>query len=238
MIKALIDGRKTQTRRIIKPQPASFTPNVIDIHAPFFDEEREEWGQIETIWSTPSFDSPRGEPMREEWRPLKLPARAGDRLWVRENFAIVPATAYRMSDGVQQTVDPDDWDMAAIYAAGWERSIPKWRPSIHMPRWASRLTLVVESVKVERLQDISEAAAVAEGCGLTGEQIAINEELRLRPPPVHGDCWHLNTAIGNFISTWCAIHGGIDAWDANPFVAAITFRAIKANIDSVEARNV
>jgi hypothetical protein len=90
--------------------------------------------------------------------------QAGDRLWVRETWAHVPITAYRCSEGVQQTANPKDPDMAVVYAAGWDRSRPgRWRPSIHMPRWASRITLEITGVRVERLQEISEDDAKAEG---------------------------------------------------------------------------
>ena len=85
-------------------------------------------------------------------------------------------------------------------------------------------------VRVERLQDISEADARAEGCGLTPDQIEENDELSRRPS-VHGFGWHLYSARGNFLRRWCAIHGGIYAWDRNPWVAVYSFRPILGNID-------
>jgi hypothetical protein len=150
---------------------------------------------------------------------FKVPCAVGERLWVREACCIWgDAVYYRENEpGVTAGLG----------------GFAKWRPSIHMPRWASRLTLTVESVKVERLLDISEADAIAEGCALTAEQFALNDELRQRPKPVHGDAWHLKSARGNFIETWCAIHGGIDSWDANPWVCAISFMIVKANIDAL-----
>jgi hypothetical protein len=127
MVRALLDGRKTMTRRVYKGrvEPQLGLPSEMQE-----DLKLRGFNLCGDVWAKPRY----------------VP---GDRLWVRENFAIVPATAYRMSEGVQQIIDPNDTDVAAIYAAGWERSIPKWRPSIHMPRWASRLTLIVEAVKIE-----------------------------------------------------------------------------------------
>jgi hypothetical protein len=86
----------------------------------------------------------------------------------------------------------------------------KWRPSIHMPRWASRITLEVTGVRVERLQDISEADAREEGC----------------LPVVHGDgavdCGTRKTA---FRALWDSINGP-DSWGANPFVWVVEFRRV------------
>lgn len=223
---------KTNTRRIIKPQPPSFTPNVIDIGIPHQDDSGE-WGQIETIWSAPSFDSPRGEPLREEWRPLRLPAKPGDRLWVREAH-------YLTDDGDYQyavfAADPDDVrehlahveEMKAqpALAAVW-RNHAKLRPSTHMPRWASRLTLIVESVKVERLNEISEEDARAEGFPITHDGRCYD------PPPSSVDSWQ-GYGRASFCLYWSQLHGP-GSWDANPWVAAIRFRVVKANIDTLEA---
>lgn len=146
----------------------------------------------------------------------------------------MPATAYRMSDGVQQTINRADRDLAAIYAAGWDRSKPRWRPSIHMPRWASRLTLLVTDVRVERLQDISEGDAIAEGI----------ERLRsgrgfYDPTLSHADSraacrfgGYFETATHAFEALWRSINGA-DAWEENPWVAAVTFTVHARNIDQL-----
>ena len=144
----------------------------------------------------------------------------GDLLWVRENFAKVPASAYRMSDGVQQTICPNDPYYAAIYAAGWERSKPKWTPCVHMPLWASRLTLEVTAVKIERLQDISDADALAEG---------------MQEPSLREIGGELSQAAWSerqvFSRLWKHLHGP-DAWDANPEVVALSFTVHQQNIDA------
>lgn len=189
MVRALIDGRKTQTRRVLKPQP---------------QYDGEWWRLGDIIWQEASFPVFDGQEMARRAR-----FAPGDRLWVRENFTTVPTAAYRMSKGVERTICHHDPDWAAIYAEGWERSKPRWRPSIHMPRWASRLTLVVESVKVERLQEISEEDAQAEGAQWE-------------------DCWP--TYRQSFEALWTRINGR-DSWSENPWVAAVSFCVIKSNID-------
>lgn len=186
MVLALLDGRKTQTRRIVKPQP---------------DQLLE--GQL----------------------PKQLRITVGDRLWVKENHAIVPRTAYRMSEGVQQTLRPDDDHDAAVYAAGWERSKPgRWRPSIHMPRWASRLTLTVTHVRIERLCSISGDDAIAEG---------------ILPDPNRPGWWMSSTAENDrcptprdaYLDLWNSINGD-GASRLDPWVAAYTFTVERRNIEA------
>ena len=156
-----------------------------------------------------------------------------------------------MSDGVQQTVNPNDRYMAAIYAAGWDRSIPKWKPSIHMPRWASRITLEITDVRVERLQNISEADAIAEGIAplFSGEEVAGRPDCALDPMPWRNYLWHghvgrsilaaqsdawphqfssYDTAVGSYSSLWASINGA-ESWDANPWVWAVSFKRVEAH---------
>lgn len=132
MIRALLDGRKTQTRRVIKPQPGKLT---------FFD-----WpASKEKPW--PVLPGGKLQPC-----PYGVP---GDRLWVRETHGI----AYQ--DGKQiyeYKASWYDWDAERATRNGM-----KWKPSIHMPRSACRIILEVTDVRVERVQDISEEDAKAEG---------------------------------------------------------------------------
>ena len=146
---------------------------------------------------------------------IKIPIAIGDRLWVRETHAYVGS------------VDPG-W---LLYRAngyenecirhGFDRPFPPenkvtWRPSIFMHRKVSRLTLTVTDVRVQRLHDISEADAKAEG------------------PHQHEE-WpdnYYTTWRGAFAALWNSINGR-DAWDANPWVAAYTFTAQHGNIDEV-----
>lgn len=190
MVRALLEGRKTQTRRIIK-KPAAM--NALAIFGPNF------------------LTLPGNRDL------LSFSVFAGDRLWVREAHAILPRTAYRCSVGtgtIDQREHPTDGYSAAVFREGFDRSgAPRWRPSIHMPRWASRLTLIVTDVRVQRLQEISHDDAVAEGMGIFP---------------------HSMSAQKRFREVWNSLHGN-DAWDANPWVLAISFRTINANINSTEA---
>lgn len=204
MVRALLVGRKTQTRRVLRPQLGNI--------AQAFEFTTGSW----------RFVGHDGVRVYQSFRP---PFSNGDRLWVREAHALVPSSAYRMSDGVAQVIDPSDRDYACVYREGWERSAPRWRPSIHMPRWASRLTLIVTDVRVQRLQQISEEDAVAEG--VMSDTDGWTDYLM----PSTQCC---QSARASFCSLWNSIHGP-EAWDANPWLAAITFRTIRANIDSAEA---
>lgn len=151
----------------------------------------------------------------------------GDLLYARENFAIVPATAHRMSDDIAQTVCPTDRDFAAIYAAGWNRSIPKWRPSIHMPRWASRVALDVTDRRAQRLQSITDEDAIAEGV-----QKSMGGMWCGGPHNAHGAPRQWNTPRQAYFDLWDTLHGEGAAND-NPEVCALTFTVHKANIDDL-----
>lgn len=188
MVRALLDGRKTQTRRVLKPQPDTTSdPSGLG-----------EWGAVNRY---------------DYWRPAAeiRPYQVGDRLWVRENCATWGdhEAIYRADDAVEYGLAVSD----GKFGAKW-----KARPSIHMPRWASRLTLTVIEVRVQRLQDISESDAVAEGCDAV---LALTIK---RPNGAHP---------GNprecYCDLWNSLHGP-GAWDANPWVVALTFDVVRQNI--------
>lgn len=182
MVRAILEGRKTQTRRVVKPQP------------------------IGKIWNPP-VDPPCLQDDSGRFHPCPY-GYAGDRLWVRETWAHVPATAYRQSEGVVQTISPDDTDMAAVYAADWSRSAPRWRPSIHMPRWASRITLEITGVRVERLQDITTKDAVREGVSY--------DVSKPDGGPIH-----------RFQKLWNSINKDRAPWESNPWVWVVEFRRLE-----------
>jgi hypothetical protein len=217
MVWKLLAGRKTQTRRPVKGMPEMPTP---DCHpknqqkhpAPYFDAY---------CGATRTQANPRG--MTAEWcwwqvddrqclPTVKCPYGApGDRLWVREAHALVPATAYRCSVDdrgapIPHRVSPcGNW--WAVYRADWERSAPgSWRPSIHMPRWASRITLEVVSVRCDWLQGITEDDAIAEGAPA------------IYGPLEGGSCPH----IAAFMDVWQRIYGP-GSWDADPLVWRVEF---------------
>lgn len=238
MVVALLADTKTQTRRTIKlphnNRLGVWEPTTVGGTGIFFRDGTQAPIHV-AIWHTRTGDC------------IATPHQVGDRLWVRETHAIVPRTAYRMSEGVQQTLRPDDDHDACVYAAGWERTKPGiWKPSIFMPRWASRITLNVTGVKVERLQDISEAEALAEGVPDNDNYAGSFEKAYCRKcggSSVHGalgagygvievDCAECETAKMRYRNLWNFING-LDAWEANPWVAAYTFDVILKNIDEV-----
>lgn len=190
MVRALLEGRKTQTRRVISTKG----------HANLFDGS----------WS----DGYVLDPGNASWRAHHIKYATGDRLWVRENCATWTGV---LRDVIYRSDDEQEYLLAiadAKHGAKW-----KGRPSIHMPRWASRLTLTVTSVRVQRLQDISEEDAVAEGVIPSSEA----NELRWQHYAPHGVA---------FRDLWNSLHGP-DAWDANPWVVALTFTVERRNIDEV-----
>lgn len=152
-----------------------------------------------------------------------------DRLWVRESLTHVtsdPVTAEDCSIHCYTASIPagmgsaNPYEPNYLFANDGDPALkPKSIPSIHMPRWASRLTLVVREVKVERLQDISKADVMAEG---------IHERDGAPMADVFAG-WH-----EPFAALWERLHGA-GSWDANPEVVAISFRVIRANIDAPEA---
>lgn len=223
MVRAILEGRKTQTRRVLKPQP--FSGGYIDREVDCTTVHGRSFGE------TPCFRfgamAVGGGAFRTEVH--EVPYGQGDRLWVRETWQseasyddLSPASfggeepLRYAADGSHQT-----WGYPAISKIG------RLRSPLHMPRWASRLTLIVEDVRVQRLQEISETDAKAEGvthqkggrylCGFDDEG-----EITCRNPV---------TAFGWL---WNSINAkrGYD-WVRNPWVVAITFSPIQKNIAEV-----
>lgn len=186
MVRAILDGRKTQTRRIVKPQPLE---GVV----------------LDSSWI----------------RPFSV----GQRLWVRETFSPIYPQDPHYNNG-----NPIEYDYKATYQhgdrLGDDLGIQKiWKPSIHMPREASRITLEVTGVRVERLQDIEEEDAVAEGIEQT-------------EPFFDCPCWRdymepdwetssfPDNPVGSYASLWESIHGP-KSWNQNPWVWVIEFRRVE-----------
>ncbi|HHH1794118.1 TPA: hypothetical protein ACPZFV_000542 [Yersinia enterocolitica] len=180
MVNAILSGRKTQTRRIISEK----TLHLFGVAASA--------GECHPI----ELCDQRSQSYYLDFCPLGKP---GDQLWVREAFAAGLCTestlAYRAT---HKTEDLEE---------GWGETI-KWTPSIHMPRWASRINLLITGVRVERLQDISDADASAEGCKISSMQ--------------SGEC-----LSDMFARLWKSIYGD-ESWQANPWVWVIEFERMEA----------
>lgn len=231
MVRALLDGRKTQTRRIVKlphNNPlGQWEPTSIGGPNGGRTAAGDTVPLQGAIWHTRTGDSlmcPYGQP--------------GDRLYVRETWAaywgppalgarVVTDAAVRQSDGSIAHASAAE-PLSVRYAADMDGEAPfgrKWKPSIHMPRWASRITLEVTGVRVERLQDISENDAVAEGIRQHGEKCGWVNECQLSDGKRHFD----SSAYGMYRQLWDDLNAARGyGWDANPWVWMIEFRRIAA----------
>lgn len=187
MVKAILDGRKTQTRRIVKNV---MLDNGIWLKKPT---------KTRSGTTTHVLDAP-----KHNLCPL---GKIGDRLYVREAFKAGVCTESTIA--YKATHKPSDLE------EGWYEEI-KWTPSIHMPRWASRITLEITDVRVERLNDISRSDAIAEGAPPSHPTIdAISRECGF---PDFSRSW--------FGQTWWHIYGKKN-WQDNPWVWVIEFKKVE-----------
>ncbi|MDT3735530.1 MAG: hypothetical protein ROZ00_04845 [Denitratisoma sp.] len=194
MVRAILDDTKTKTRRVIKPQPVSTRGS------------KKPWCSIEDLLKA----CPYGQP--------------GDRLWVRENGWERPERTPRMMREGADTWEPYYYDADRWFDedhADFKRWGFKRRPSIHMPRWASRIDLEIVAVRVERLQDISVADAIAEG--LYQETMPGTAAALWRYAP--GSDWYSHP-VQCYRALWEHINGP-GSWAANPWVWAVEFRRVK-----------
>lgn len=197
MVRALLAGTKTQTRRVVKPQPDSTHSGF-----PYWNV-----GGYRASWCRSAAD---GGPLVPA-NPLLCPyGQPGDRLWVRETFG-----HFERNENFKPGCE-------VFYRAdGNCLELEPWRPSIHMPRWASRITLEITGVRVERLQDISEADARAEGI----ECMAGDPECGYRNYlDQTGQDWSLSPRE-SFQSLWESINGPA-SWSANPWVWPLDLRRL------------
>lgn len=209
MVRALLAGTKTQTRRILKPQP--------DGHV-----YRYGWY------------ADRGAEWATETNTGRIPIWAGDRLWVKEKwsgahaFRDVPPSqreSFTTPDG--PVLREDIWYWADGNPTGGDYEKP--RPSLFMPRWASRVTLIIDDVKVERLQDITYADAIAEGVEAHDGLDANCMGYRDYSDPDRG---HWVNSYLSYATLWDHINGD-GAWAANHWVVAYSFRTVLENIDFI-----
>jgi hypothetical protein len=228
MVRALLDGRKRQTRRMLK-LPKGFRCDdmaKIDPHlfAHLSESDPQRWG----------------DNYADDQAPMSIvslpPYAPGDRLWVREAWrsldGLDPMNATQIArQCVEEAGYRKPWAPIQYEADGqrvnWYEVDPgfgvepgRLRPSIHMARWASRLTLTVTDVRVQRLQEIS-----AEDCAREGVEISDAE--------LTNKGYMMANRIA-FQRLWNSLHGP-DAWDRNDWVAAISFDVNRCNIDKMGA---
>ncbi len=243
MVLALLDGRKTMTRRVVKPvgfcrdQIAGGIPHngkdAVLLNAPAY-------------LKFPACENKDCMGYGRGGARIPSPWKIGDLLWVRETWADVnspdgPAIAYKDGDvrtwhEFSRTFGPNmgagpsmDYDTYPGNYTMWFSDLfageegHRWKPSIHMPRWASRLTLRITDVRVERVQEISEEGAMAEGIEDLG---GVWRDYQLRTFD------HFNTAKESFRSLWDSINAKRGfGWNVNPWVWVVSFEFIKMNVD-------
>jgi len=220
MVRAILDGKKTQTRRVVKGLPAVSLAGDV---APVTDGKR--WAI-----SRSRLDHRGGAAWPADPKPgLLCPyGKPGDRLWVKETHAFIEGGEYDPLNGdyhdiysVGGPVKPHEYALAYRADDAWQDTCNSegitWRPSIFMPRWASRITLEVTGVRVERLQDISGEDAVSEGISIP----RCTCEVCVRSSTM---CTaDASAAAMEYRTLWESIHGP-GAWDANPWVWVVSFK--------------
>lgn len=231
MVQAILRGDKTQTRRVVKPQPEKVPGSDDSIPAREFIEKGNELlskGLKTIIRGTGGMmfpDCPYGKP--------------GDVLWVRETWCqVMRDHAHDLLEGrrendlfVRPTQVHSDWMQYAKDKYGY-----KWKPSIHMPKAAARIWLKVVNVRVERLHEITEQDAISEGvekciadkerfgARAVGMRLFRNYERKdnsLRDYPCNG----FEEAKISFETLWQSINGR-ESWDANPWVWVVEFEVL------------
>ncbi|GKJ60397.1 hypothetical protein NUKP32_50020 [Klebsiella variicola] len=203
MARALLDGRKTQTRRIVKGTDGAvkfckeWDINGEEIFVVLGEKDRTGMNPVLGAISCPF-------------------GAVGDRIWVRETFQ-GPLFDYDLMDSYCKDPTPFEKPEFCVYKAD---GVPApefydaddelhccWRPSIHMPRWASRILLEITNVRVERLKSISDGDAIREGCSTADMK--------------SGDC-----VADVFARLWASIYGS-DSWNANPWVWVIELKRVE-----------
>lgn len=203
MVQAILNGTKTQTRRIIKKQPFNAKSDII---CQLDDFKEGTWGAKFKYF---------GEERYEITNLFKPLAQIGDILWVRETWSLVPKSAYS-----KELLFPYTDSSNIIYKASFDRAFSSpWKPSIHMPKIAARIFLKVTGVRIERLQDISEKDAIAEGIKVIEVDEAYFDY------EFNGENGSYATARGSFNSLWCKINGK-DSWSSNPWVWVYEFERV------------
>ena len=220
MVRAILEGRKTVTRRVVKATKAHADGFMMLDHG-------NGW------WPYNAFGDFTSDHQGMEY-PIACPyAKPGDRLWVRETFAIEsnrwaddPYSPPHKDGRPTQRYEDDKWDQPHYKATDAEpelwyddRDSPgcRWKPSIHMPRWASRILLEITDVRVERLQDITPEQVTAEGVSTRGEAMWGGQWWVDAPQQAIED------ARKDFADLWTSTGGD---WNANPWVWVVEFKRV------------
>jgi hypothetical protein len=226
MVRAILEGRKTQTRRVVKPQPFSngmkYSAELGDILC------HDDYLPPSAMLLRAGSKRHQYNATQDEWGRLCPCGQPGDRLWGREtgmlgrDSADVPIMwTFGTLNDAEYKMHPDAPEGSAQWCLMWKK-----KPSIYMPRWASRITLEVTEVRVERLHDISEEDARAEGVERNHPTDETEGWLDYLDMTQGGEGFPVETARDSFRTLWDSINGS-DAWDLNPWVWAVSFKRVQ-----------
>jgi len=234
MVRAILDGRKTQTRRVVSNQPPANTYKVMPYNHP--DPRQHFYAWVDTNPPGPACEV-------SDWCQPCPYGQSGDRLWVRESWCVGKPHDERAPRDILPHALARDTGVTVLYQAGGWRSLgpagrdepvysddepmPDWagkgRPSIHMPRALSRIALEITGVRVERLNDCSSEDAIAEG-------ISPYKHGWERRHPDPNDISHSGATADPRLAykgLWESING-TGSWDTNPWVWVVEFRRVEA----------
>lgn len=198
MVRAILEDRKSQTRRVVKPQPGPIPDEIKRV-----SNDNGYWWSCSVV---------RQMIQLREMSCFCPYGTVGDRLWVRETWGL---SGHNRVEYRAFPADGKDF-----------RCVSLWKPSIHMPRWASRITLEIKSVRVERVQDITEGDAKAEGCS---EWIPCSVYTGLKGVRIGGAA-RKGTHKEYFELLWNSINSKRGyGWSSNPWVWVIEFEKLEEN---------
>lgn len=212
MVRAILDGAKTQTRRVVKPQPINVPGGA---HIDPYDHDYSAF----TVWTSDNRMCLHCGGDRKEMAHWRSPyGKPGDHLWVRETWGVAPCynefkpSLIPLSSAfhVDYRADPERFRDPGVH-------VDKWRPSIHMPRWASRILLRVTDIRVERIQNMPFHDIRAEGVSC----------------PTHDfESGFCTSPCADLAKAWIDLWDSINAkrgfgWESNPWVWVVEFERIK-----------
>jgi hypothetical protein len=214
MVRAILEGRKTQTRRPLKIQPPSSSCQIATFIESTSREDRKKEGKLHWVKLSPDglsviynqgkyFACPFGQP--------------GDRLWVRETWAWIGS----------------ETNGHYVYRSNYlpeQQYFVTWQPSIHMPRKASRIILEIDEIGAERIQDITEDEAMAEGIREWTKDGELYKYGHIEPGDQGCTPWSAmpKTVMGAYKSLWNGIYTEDLNWEANPWVWVVKFHKVEA----------
>jgi hypothetical protein len=228
-VRGILEGRKTQSRRLVNMS------RRVDMYCEGDINDPADFGNP-AMWFTGLFDDSDDMPiMLNQWPKYSASRsyKVGDLLYVKETWDSLQADRWQVKDGRKpQEGDTIHYQADPGSAWQWRQEWGFWRSPMYMPQWASRITLPVTSVRIERLQDISEADAIAEGIYKSEAELQKPFGVEKFQRWFHDDCgeWGFDTAIAAYAALWDSLHakGKKPApWASSPWVFVYDFSILE-----------